>query len=458
MREPRIQYVTARDGVNIAYWIEGAGPPLILLPPMPWSHLQFEWQSPRMQEWFERFFAAFRTLRYDNRGSGLSDREIQDYSLEAHLADVEAVAGRLGSDKAVIVGLSYSSPIAIAFAALHPERVSHLVLWCGFANAADVRIQPLAMLQTLIEQDWALFTETVAHALVAGWDAPDEARHFAALMREAIDPALSGGAHFFGQFDTVDVTDLLAQIETPTLVLQRRGAKLPDASVARRLAAAIPGAQLVLLEGDAVLPWVGNTGLVHDAIEEFVGVKAQAAAAPAAGQPGSSTAGTLRTILFTDIEGHTPMMQRLGDAEGRIILREHERITREALREFAGNEVKTMGDGFMASFGSTQRALECAVALQRRLSEAAARLPFVLRIRVGVNAGEPIAEEDDLFGSSVIAAARIATQAQGGEILVSNVVRELAAGKGFLFADRGETVLRGFDDPVRLFELRWKDE
>ncbi len=455
MSEPHIRYVSARDGANLAYWAEGAGPLLILLPPMPWSHLQFEWQSPRMKEWFERFISAFRTVRYDNRGSGLSDRDVKDYSLDAHVADVEALLDRLGTERAVICGLSYSSPVAIALAARHPERVSHLVLWCGFASAADVRIQPLAMLQTLVEQDWALFTETVAHALVAGWDAPDEARHFAALMREAIDPTPSGGAQFFSQFETIDVTDLLARIEAPTLVLQRRGAKLPDASVARRLAAAIPGAQLVLLEGDAVLPWVGNTGLVHDAVEEFVGVTARDSS-PAV-ERAEPAAGTLRTILFTDIEGHTGMMQRLGDAEGRIILREHERITREALREFGGNEVKTMGDGFMASFGSAQKALECAVALQRRLSEAAARLPFVLRIRVGLNAGEPIAEEDDLFGSSVIAAARIAAQAQGGEILVSNVVRELAAGKGFLFSDRGETVLRGFDDPVRLFELRWQE-
>lgn len=455
MSEPHIRYVSARDGANIAYWAEGAGPLLILLPPMPWSHLQFEWQSPRMQEWFERFISAFRTVRYDNRGSGLSDRDIKDFSLDAHVADVEALLDRLGTERAVICGLSYSSPVAIAFAARHPGRVSHLVLWCGFASAADVRIQPLAMLQTLVEQDWALFTETVAHALVAGWDAPDEARHFAALMREAADPAPSSGAQFFGQFETIDVTDLLARVEAPTLVLQRRGAKLPDASVARRLAAAIPGAQLVLLEGDAVLPWVGNTELVHDAIEEFVGVKANVLA-PAVERT-ERAAGSLRTILFTDIEGHTAMMQRLGDAEGRIILREHERITREALREFGGSEVKSMGDGFMASFGSTQKALECAVALQRRLSEAAARLPFMLRIRVGLNAGEPIAEEDDLFGSSVIAAARIAAHAQGGEILVSNVVRELAAGKGFLFSDRGETALRGFDDPLRLFELGWRE-
>jgi class 3 adenylate cyclase len=167
------------------------------------------------------------------------------------------------------------------------------------------------------------------------------------------------------------------------------------------------------------------------------------------------------------------MMQRLGDAEGREVLREHERLTREALAAHGGAEVKTMGDGFMASFGSAQKALECAIALQRAFGQAGklaigqeaiesvrpealeGRTEAPLRVRVGINAGEPIAEDDDLFGASVILAARTAAKAQGGEILVTDVVRQLVAGKGFVFADRGETEMRGFDEPVRLFEVRW---
>ena len=160
----------------------------------------------------------------------------------------------------------------------------------------------------------------------------------------------------------------------------------------------------------------------------------------------------VRSILFTDIESHTSMMQRLGDAKGREVLREHERLTREALAAHGGAEVKTMGDGFMASFGSAQRALECAIALQRAFTS---REGEPLRIRVGINAGEPIAEDDDLFGSSVIIAARTAAQAQGGEVLVTDVVRQLLAGKGFSFSDRGEVALRGIEDPVRLFEVGW---
>ena len=144
---------------------------------------------------------------------------------------------------------------------------------------------------------------------------------------------------------------------------------------------------------------------------------------------------------------------------GRQVLREHERITREALANHGGSEVKSMGDGFMASFGSAQRALACAIALQAAMShEESAVRDAGLRVRVGINAGEPIAEDDDLFGASVITAARIAAKAEGGQVLVANVVRELVAGKGFLFSDTGEHVLKGMEDPVRVWELRWRDE
>jgi class 3 adenylate cyclase len=164
----------------------------------------------------------------------------------------------------------------------------------------------------------------------------------------------------------------------------------------------------------------------------------------------------VRIILFTDVVKHTEMMQRLGDERGRAVLREHEIITREALAAYGGSEVKTMGDSFMASFPSAIRALECAIAIQKAFAIRNETSGEPLMVRVGLSAGEPIAEEDDLFGSSVILAARIADQARGGEIVLANVVRELASGRGFLFNDRGEVALRGFEDPVHLFELRWE--
>jgi class 3 adenylate cyclase len=224
---------------------------------------------------------------------------------------------------------------------------------------------------------------------------------------------------------------------------------------------------------------------VHAAIEKFLAAAPQAAAPqPAAApappvaavpaQPAVSPAapspepGAFRTILFSDVEGSTAFTQRLGDQRARELLREHERVVRECLKAHGGSEVKTMGDGFMASFGSATKALECAIAVQRAIAGwdtgvgGHGHAPLAdaerLRVRIGLNAGEPITEGDDLHGTAVIAAARIAAQARGGEILASNVVRELVAGKGFLFSGRGKTVLRGFDDPVEVYEVRWQVE
>jgi class 3 adenylate cyclase len=181
----------------------------------------------------------------------------------------------------------------------------------------------------------------------------------------------------------------------------------------------------------------------------------------------------LVTVLFTDLVGHTEMMSRLGDAKGRDVLREHERITREVLKTHGGTEVKTMGDGFMASFGSVTKAVECAIALQRAFADRNTNLPSPthgrgtsaaggrgegepLSVRVGLNAGEPIEEDGDLFGATVILASRIAAKASAGQILVSDNVRSLSVGKGFLFADRGEFVAKGFEEPVRVYEVSWR--
>ena len=149
------------------------------------------------------------------------------------------------------------------------------------------------------------------------------------------------------------------------------------------------------------------------------------------------------------------MMSRLGDERGRQVLREHERITREVLSAHSGTEIKTMGDGFMASFVSVTKSVECAIALQRAFADRESDEP--LNVRVGLNAGEPIEEDGDLFGATVILASRISARAGGGEILVADTVRGLSSGKGFLFADRGEFVAKGFEDPVRLFEVSWQE-
>ena len=222
-----------------------------------------------------------------------------------------------------------------------------------------------------------------------------------------------------------------------------------------RLATELPNAELRTAHGETlgVFDFYDDEDAVVTLVNEFLG------GAPLDREPPDDHArpdpGGLRTVLFTDLVGHTEMMSRLGDERGRDVLREHERITREVLKANGGTEVKTMGDGFMASFGSVTKAVECAIALQKAFAE---REGEPLSVRVGLNAGEPIEEDGDLFGATVIMASRIAAKAEGGEILVADTVRGLCSGKGFLFADQGEFVAKGFEEPVRISEVNWRSD
>ena len=303
----------------------------------------------------------------------------------------------------------------------------------------------------LIDTDWEMFTETAAH-VIFGWSEGAEAQRYAAFMRECVSEKNAKAALAARQ--EVDVAELLPHVKTPTLVVQLRGALFPTVDIARGLASRIPNARLVLLEGGYASSAQSQMGSILEFLDEGAeGAKAEA-------EP--REAGAFRTILFTDVEGSTALTQRLGDAKARELLREHERITREALKQHGGSEVKTMGDGFMASFSSATKALECSIAIQRAFAERNESAEEPIKVRIGLNAGEPIAEDDpggrgDLFGTAVNMAARIASKADSGEILASNVVRELVAGKDFLFSDRGETELRGFEDPVRVYEVRWRE-
>ena len=445
--EPRIQYAKTADGVSIAFWTLGRGVPVVEMPTLPWSHIQLEWQDPDYRRWYERLAEKRKLVRYDGRGAGLSDRNVADYSIDAHMLDLQAVVERLGMQRFVLVGSFTAAPIAIAYAARHPEAVSHLVLWCAWGGQ-EARSQALG---ALLQGDWELYTEAVAHAAY-GWSAGEEAHRWAAYLRECAAPeATRAIRNALAEFD---VTAVLSQVRSPTMILQRRQiAAAPGLEFATGLASGIPDARLALLEGVSILPWVGDMEAAWAAIDEFLGDSG-----PAPVQAERVAAGGVCTILFSDVEGSTALTQRLGDAKAREVLRTHERITREALRVHGGTEVKAMGDGFMASFPSAMRALECAVALQKTFAANNETAGETIKVRIGLNAGEPIAEDEDLFGTAVILAARIAAQAQGGQILTSDVVRQLVAGKGFLFADRGEVALRGYAGPVRLYEVRWEEK
>jgi len=446
--EPQIQYTTTEDGAGIAYAIVGDGHPLVRMDAIVTSFGD-GWADSDFGEFPKQLSQHYRVVMFDGRGWGLSQRDAQDFSLEARLKDLDSVVTATGESELVLYGYEWSVPIAVAYAVRNPEVVRYLILDGGFARAAD--IAPWEGLKSLIElcrTNWKLGSRTLANLAHPTSDADDSvAKRLTAMFRDSIDG--DGMAEWFTQAYEMDVTELLPQIQIPTLVLHRRGDRVVRFALGQQLAARIPNARFVPLEGDSVAPSARQAEDQLKAIHAFL--------PSTAGRPRSVSAGStsvLATILFTDIVGHTEMMSRLGDERGRDVLREHERITRDALTDHGGDEVKTMGDGFMASFGSVTKAVECAIALQRAFAE---REGEPLSVRVGLNAGEPIEEDGDLFGATVILASRIAAKAEGGEILVSDNVRSLSAGKGFLFADRGEFVAKGFEEAVRLFEVSWRE-
>ena len=456
MDAPRIQYARSPDGVRIAYFVIGTGPPLVMTQASVVAYFDMEWRtSEACRAFFEALGESHTVICYDHRGAGSSDRDSTDFSLPALTGDLAAVVDQAGVQRFALFGQYHAAPAAITYAVEHPERVSRLILWHAYRRYSDLAENPqLEAVRSLIDKDWRLYTETLA-MVSYGYGAGEPARSFAALIRESLDAKTLKAS--MAATREYDLTSQLRRLSMPTLVLHRRHHVRQPVEIARRLAAEIANAHLVLLDGEAFSWYLGDQSTVLRQINEFLAEEQSVEPATPASAKTRREAPAVRTILFTDIEGHTQMMQRLGDAKGRAVLREHERLTREALAAHGGAEVKTMSDGFMASFGSAQKALECVAALQRAfvLRQAQDERIEPLRIRVGVNAGEPIAEDDDLFGSSVILAARTASQAQGGEVLVTDVVRQLVAGKGFAFADRGEVMLRGFEDPVRLYELRW---
>ncbi len=448
--EPRIQYAKTDDGVSIAYATTGEGPPLVMCPMTSEQFSLFQ-QIPEAGRYYERLAKDRLLVQYDGRGTGLSDRNVKDFSLEARLRDLEAVVQSAGLSRFALYADVFSGAIAITYAVRYQAHVSHLVLYGTSGRGADViprdRLIPLI---ELCRSNWELATQIFADASLR-----ESQPEVAVKISKSLQAACTGEvrAEIMEQAYTIDVSDQLAQVKAPTLVVHRRGDANVPFRLGQQLAAGIPNAQLVQLEGTMHVPFLGDTDSVVSAIDKFLreGEAAQT-------QVGKLAADDVHTILFTDVEGSTALTNRLGDAKARELLREHERITREALKAHGGSEVKAMGDGFMASFSSATQGLECSIALQKAFAQRNTSAEEEIRVRIGLNAGEPIAEDEDLFGTAVNMAARIAAKADAGEILVADVVRLLVAGKEFLFNDRGDTELRGFEDPVRVYEVSWRED
>ena len=268
--EPRFQYTTTTDGVSIAFCTLGSGTPLIALPSDPWSHIQLEWETPAWRAWHQRLAQHRMLVLYDSRGTGLSDRDATGFTLDSQMLDLNAVIDGLRLRGLTLLGAGSAGPTAIAYAALHPDRVERLILWCSYARASDyLDSAPIQALLALMAKDWSLFTETAIHARVSP-PAEGTSSRTVDLLQESLTPQIM--ETYFSQTRHVDVTSLLPQVRTPTLVLHRLQAHIgPSVETARRLASLIPGARLSLLEGTSVAPYLGDTEAVLRAMEEFLG-------------------------------------------------------------------------------------------------------------------------------------------------------------------------------------------
>jgi class 3 adenylate cyclase/pimeloyl-ACP methyl ester carboxylesterase len=499
--EATTRYTRTEDGANIAYAVIGKGPPLVC-PSNVWGDLQAYRHNPLWTPVVDGLaHQGFRLIIYDQRGMGGSDRGTVRYDLDARLLDLDAViAAAVGEVRLSLHAIASAVPTAVAYAAAHPERIEKLVLVSGFVRGKQwyeaVPSMKLSMnLNDLAASDWETYTLAMANAVLHYSDSAMAARAAAAYRASATPAEYTA---YIDASSKIDVYDQLQEIQAPTLLVNLTGVITGTLPLMREMAAQIPGAELIEeLPGPAWARAVGRFLRGSD-------LPQPPAPAPPASAAVVPVASSLRTVLFTDLVGHTEMMSRLGDEAGRAVLREHEVITRDVLKQHGGTEIKTMGDGFMASFGSVTRAVECAISLQRafdyrnrgesgnrgvgaRHSESPSssdgrtddqdegtngddapgasplRAPAPgqtsaepLHVRVGLNAGEPIEEDGDLFGATVILASRIAAKAEGGEILVADTVRGLCSGKGFLFSDRGDFIAKGFEDPVRIYEVNWQ--
>ncbi len=454
--DQEIRFCKTSDGVRIAYAVTGQGPPVVRS--LGWfTHLEREWETPLWRSLITGLSASHQLIRYDGRGTGLSDRNIERSTLEQWVCDLEAVVDAAGLQRFALLGMSQGGPTAIVYALRHPERVSRLILYGSWAKwpypqGTEEARAYFSSILTLVRLGWdhpptrQMFTTI----FIPGASA-DEMRWFNEFQAASASPETAAG--LLEAFSKTDVTEAATRLSVPTLVLHRRDDKACPFEGGRELAAVIPGARFVTLEGENHLYLDGEEGIqtFFQAIDEFV----EEERAP---EKAATPAG-LVTILFTDMEGSTALTQRLGDAKAQEMLRTHNTIVRDAVKSQGGSEIKHTGDGIMASFSSATRAIDCAAAIQHAFAahnESSPEAP--IRVRIGLNAGEPVAEEDDLFGTAVQLAARVCAKAEPEQVLVSNVVRELSAGKGYLFADMGDAVLRGFEDPVRLFALRSREE
>jgi class 3 adenylate cyclase len=437
--EPKIQYCTAPDGVHLAYCTEGKGAPLVLVPAtLGYGHIQFEGLFLGTRQLLELLGSRMSITRYDRRGIGLSDRDIVDDSLDAHVSDLLTIIDRLACDRVALYARMLGGPLAIAFADRYPDRVSHLVLGATTASmAAFYQLPRVQSLMALSASDWELFTSVLARLLAGTWTDPKLSARLEAQIRAA--SSHESVQRLREAIRAWDVTDRITSIRVPTLVIS-----FPTPVVGgdwihlgRDMASAIPGAGLVALDDEA-----DAAPLIH----EFVTGEQVLAAAVEPSLPEGTA-----IILFADIVDSTALTEQLGDAAFRARATRLDASMRTGIRECGGQPVagKVLGDGVMGVFTSARHAIAGA---QRCLATADGT---GLALHLGLHAGDVIREDDNVYGGAVNIASRICGLCEPGEILVSQTVRDLArTSAGATFDDRGEHAFKGITDPVRVFAVR----
>jgi class 3 adenylate cyclase/pimeloyl-ACP methyl ester carboxylesterase len=428
-----IHYVRTADDCAIAYTVSGAGPPLVYL--QPYSHQQIDQDHPIIGPWYERLARLNTLVRLDARGFGLSGRDPSKVTIRGQMSDVEAVTERLGLEHFALAGISGQGFTAVMYAARHPDRVASLLTWGtpagGFRDSRNSVMSQIASIDPDLTLD--------AQARWISGDVPSDREAWRQYLGSTTDIAALGA--YLEQMVSTNITAELAAIRCPSVVVHPTlHAHLPLAD-SHELASRVADSEFVVA-GARVYPHLGPDLESNERI--FLRFLGHYAPELAAG-PGVSRVGTaFHTILFTDLESSTAITQRIGDDLAQEILRGHNRIVRDALREFGGRQVKHTGDGIMADFPSAVGAVRAALRIREQLAGSE------VRARVGLNAGEPIEEDGDLFGTAVQLAARLCGYAEPGQIVVSNVVKELCAGKGLLFGAVQLVELKGFVEPVAI--------
>jgi class 3 adenylate cyclase/pimeloyl-ACP methyl ester carboxylesterase len=451
-----ILFCSTTEGERIAYSVVGSGSPLLC--PSGWvTHLEQTWENRSFRTFFERLARHHAVIRFDRLGCGLSDRTSAE-SPEAGLRTLEALAAHLGLQRFDIFD-SAGGFNSIAYAVRHPQRVDHLILHGAFAHG-DALASPefkKAMLD-LVSSHWGFGSEALADIFVPGASAEDR-RWYAAFERAA---APAETAHrLLAAVYQVDVRPLLPLLRVPTLVIHRQGDRAVSFLQGRELAAAIPDARLLALEGRIHLPYLGDSGPILSAITNFLGdppggapeeeLELEPHAQLLTADPHTARP-ILVTVLFTDICGSTEIAEEIGDRAWRELLDEHQALLRRNLTLYGGREVDLIGDGCMAVFESPSQAVRCASAITSEM------VPLNLEIRAGLHAGECQLVGDKVRGIAVHIGARVAAVATRGEVMVSSTVRDLVAGSGLRFRDRGPHLLKGVRGEWRLYTVEPLEE